>query len=866
MSSRVAGWRAPERPSGPHLPPPHRMSNPNEVTAEDIRAMRVCLLRNRAYIKAEPHPGPQTRFCASPARELLYGGAAGGGKACRLDEPVPTPHGWATMGSLEVGSELFDEQGQVCRVTHLHPIIPEPVAYRLTFDDGTEVECCEDHSWLTFDASELAAMTRRTPEYRAKRRASRATRGAGKRPDLAQRNAQQPTKAKDAPAGTVRTTRQIVESLRTRGGRANHAIPVASAIQTPTADLPIDPYILGLWLGDGTSRSGQITTADREVVAALAAAGFEPRELTGKYRYGTRGLSPLLRKAGLLQNKHVPAAYLRGDVSQRLELLRGLMDSDGCANANGSVEFTSTNRRLADAVLELAVSLGDKAAIREGRATLRGRDCGPKYRIKWSASVCPFHIKRKADRWRAPTRRTTRFRYIVDAQPVTPSPMRCIAVDSPSRLFLLGRSMVPTHNSIAMVIAALMYVDVPGYSALILRRSFGDFWQDGGIGDVLRDWLGPTDARWNGQEKIWHFPSGAKLELGYTGEKDDILRYQGGERQFLGFDELTQLRKKDYLYLFSRQRRSKLVDVPMRFRAASNPGGPGHHWVMERFVDPGHWQRPFIPARISDNPSLDQEEYLRALDELDPITLAQLRDGDWTAAGGGGMFNRATIPIVDELPPLTGRRPVRAWDLAATDDAAATLRNEDPDYTAGVRAVALDDGCIYITDLVHGRWGPGEVEKIIAQTAKMDGKKTRVRIPQDPGQAGKAQIAHFRANVIPSDVGFISELPSGRKWDRARPAAGLAGNGRIKLVNGPWVRKFLAELEAFSPQDEHDHDDIVDALSDAVATLLPEMKRTAGRTEPPRNVGTAGPPEQFAEAMQGQSLHARDVKRSGLFG
>src|SRR5690606_30976253 len=101
-----------------------------------------------------------------------------------------------------------------------------------------------------------------------------------------------------------------------------------------------------LWLGDGTSSSGAITTADSEIVEALKVAGFEPTKRSARYTWGTRGLEPLLRRAGLLRNKHIPAAYLRASVEQRLALLQGLMDTDGTCCRSGACEFTTTSPAL----------------------------------------------------------------------------------------------------------------------------------------------------------------------------------------------------------------------------------------------------------------------------------------------------------------------------------------------------------------------------------------------------------------------------------------------------------------------------------------------------------------------------------------
>lgn len=187
-------------------------------------------------------------------------------------------------------------------------------------------------------------------------------------------------------------------------------------------------------------------------------------------------------------------------------------------------------------------------------------------------------------------------------------------------------------KSDALLLAALQYVDVPGYAALLLRRSLTDLNLPGALLDRTHEWLRGTTARWSANDKTYHFPSGATLSFGYLEREADKYRYQSSEFQFIGFDELTQFQESEYTYLISRLRRPLGMCVPLRMRSASNPGGIGHDWVRHRFVDaPSHQSgdRVFIPARLSDNPFLDQDHYRRGLESLDALTRSQLLDGTW---------------------------------------------------------------------------------------------------------------------------------------------------------------------------------------------------------------------------------------------
>lgn len=199
--------------------------------------------------------------------------------------------------------------------------------------------------------------------------------------------------------------------------------------------------------------------------------------------------------------------------------------------------------------------------------------------------------------------------------------------------------------------AALEHVHVPGYSALLLRRTFQDLSKPGALMDRAREWLANSGARWNEQKKQWRFPSGAVLAFGYLENETDIYQYQGAEYQFCGFDELTQFTERQYTYLFSRLRRLSGQNVPLRMRSASNPGGIGAEWVQQRFI-PDNWLpeygrdlaviekdgRAFVPAKLVDNPHLDQESYEQSLSELDEVTRAQLLEGDWQVRERGNIF------------------------------------------------------------------------------------------------------------------------------------------------------------------------------------------------------------------------------------
>lgn len=209
-------------------------------------------------------------------------------------------------------------------------------------------------------------------------------------------------------------------------------------------------------------------------------------------------------------------------------------------------------------------------------------------------------------------------------------------------------------KSDALLTSALRYVDVPGYAALLLRRSYADLALPGAIMARSKEWLMGSDARWSEVDFRWTFPSGATLSFGYLRTYNDVYRYQSAEFQFIGFDELTQFTEAEYRYLFTRLRRPSNLDadnalarVPLRIRSASNPGGRGHLWVKRRLirreVDPDDEQdteararrRVFIPAKLADNPHVDRDAYEESLNNVDPFLRSQMLDGDWDAREPG---------------------------------------------------------------------------------------------------------------------------------------------------------------------------------------------------------------------------------------
>ena len=384
-------------------------------------------------------------------------------------------------------------------------------------------------------------------------------------------------------------------------------------------------------------------------------------------------------------------------------------------------------------------------------------------------------------------------------------------------------------KSSALLMAALQYIDVPQYSAILFRRTYADLALPGAIMDRFQAWTGPEEeVRWNANTYTATFPSGARISFGYLNNSQDYLRYKGAEFQFIGMDEVTEIREADYRYLFSRLRRpasGPLAKVPLRMRCASNPAP---NWVRQRFIIEGQSEgRIFVPSYLQDNPGIDADSYRQSLQALDPVERKRLEEGDWWSTTLGSMFDRESVVLLDqnEIPELTSMaRAVRFWDLAATEPSSS---NPDPDWTVGT-LMMFDQGIAYVLDIKRARVKGEKVEQLIAQTAYEDGHGVPIRMEQEPGSSGKALVDQYARYIVPG-YDFVGMRSTGDKVTRARPFAAALANGNVRAVRGPWLTDWLDELSSFP--EAGDHDDQVDSATGAFTHLtglgLPQRKRVA---------------------------------------
>lgn len=381
-------------------------------------------------------------------------------------------------------------------------------------------------------------------------------------------------------------------------------------------------------------------------------------------------------------------------------------------------------------------------------------------------------------------------------------------------------------KSDALLMGGLQYVDVKGYAGIIFRKTYADLTKPGALIDRAKEWLFQfEDCKWNDKDKKFEFfdrygphkDTRSILQFGYLENVNDKYNYQGGEYQFIGFDELTHIDLASYTYMFSRLRRLKNVNIPLRVRGASNPPDDDSGiWVKKRFIDEGPKKgRIFVPAGMNDNPYLDADQYAEALNELDPVTRSRLKEGNWEITRKGNMFKRDWFQPVDQLPPY--RKRLRWWDMAATDIEKAKKRNKsgEPDYTVGF-LLSEWQGIFYIEDIVREQKSPAETEKLQRNTAVADGYMVSICEEQEPGSSGIAVIDN-KARTILLGFDYRGVVSTGNKAQRASSASAAAERGQIKYLRGcRHIEDFFNEAESFPGGV---HDDMVDGLSGAYAAL-----------------------------------------------
>ena len=401
-------------------------------------------------------------------------------------------------------------------------------------------------------------------------------------------------------------------------------------------------------------------------------------------------------------------------------------------------------------------------------------------------------------------------------------------------------------KSFALLLEPLRHINNSKFSAVIFRRTLTDVKKTGSLWDTSIELYGAIGAKPISSTLTWEFGSGSKITFGHLEHENTVLNWQGAQVPFLAFDELTHFSRSQFFYMMSRNRSAS--GVRPYIRATTNPDSDS--WVAEfiswwidqttglpilersgvirwfvRVGDVLQWADTqaelierfgaevvpksvtFVPARLEDNAILMQMDpgYRANLLALPRVERERLLGGNWKVRPSSGLyFRREWIEIVDAIPE--GTDFVRGWDLASTEKTS----ENDPDWTAGTKIGRMPDGRFIVAHHLRLQESPLKVERAVMNTASADGRRVRIRIPQDPGQAGKFQAQRFVSMLAGYTV--RTGPVTGDKITRFSPFSAQAEAGNVVVLRGLWNDDWFTVLENFP---EGAHDDDVDSTSEA---------------------------------------------------
>lgn len=427
----------------------------------------------------------------------------------------------------------------------------------------------------------------------------------------------------------------------------------------------------------------------------------------------------------------------------------------------------------------------------------------------------------------------------------------------PQTMFLASAADITIYGGSAgggktwgLLLEPVRHIGNKGFSSVFFRRTTVQVRNPGGLWDESRNIYSYVGGESVSHVLEWNFHSGAKIKFAHLEYEDTVEEWQGSQIPLICFDELTHFTEKQFFYMLSRNR--SMCGVRPYIRATCNPvpadsdeegawvarfitwwinqdtgyAIPERSGVLRWFVridDKIEWADTpeelkrtypnlppksviFISARLEDNKKLMQAnpEYEGNLMALSRVQRERLRFGNWKIREKSGeVFKEEWFEIVEAAPVGIDHR---AWDFAATEAGG--------DWTTGPLMRKTPQGEYYILDMKRFQGSPLEVENTLYNTATQDGKTVSISIPEDPGQAGKAQSQMYIRKLAGYNVKAIRR--TGDKLTYARPLAAQIEAGNVKLVRGDWNKDFLREFSMFP---DGQNDDQVDAVSDAFNCL-----------------------------------------------
>lgn len=738
---------------------------------------------------------------------LLMNVPPGTSKSLEENTQILTLDGWKRHGDLRVDDYVFGPDGLPKRVVGCSPNYYEESA-SVRFDDGSEIVSGYAHEWVV-ERDKCSSST-----------------------------------------GWNRIREPIIVETKDliHGGRPDR-IRNCKAIYQPYRQLPIDPYIFGAWLGDGSSGNGYLNVSHEDIEHFKQYGTIsrvekpDDRRKQPFYRVLVPDLQFKLRALMVLNNKHIPDNYLFSDATSRIALLQGLLDTDGHVDKYGMIFFSNNNEQIIDAAYHLAASFGAKPVKSARYSTLNGKRFGPHYRITFTSpkGFDFFRLERKQKKVRQSEKDRSFCRYVKSVTSVGKRITKCIQVEG--GVYLAGKNLVPTHNSTlsSVLWPAWEWTRSPGERFLGTAHK-----QDLALRDNMKcrrliqsSWY---QERWplelmgdsNAKSKFENEHLGFREAMAFTsltgsrGSRviiDDPLSADDANSQAaLKAAELTFLESlptrvndEDSAIVIIMQRLHERdtsgiilakelpyvhLCLPMRFE-------PDRRCTTPIFSDPRTAEGELLfPERFPESVVLELEKTLGSY-----ASAGQLQQRP--SPRGGGIFKLEWLHFWTVLPRLE-------WRTIYADTAQKTA--EQHDYSVFQCWGRGTDGKAYLLDQIRGKW---EAPELLAQArafwAKhkaLDGYEmgTLRALKAEDKSSGTGLIQSLKREAIP-----IVGIPRDKdKQVRAFDAAPLLEAGLVCIPHAaPWVSDFMAELTSFPAAA---HDDQIDPLMDAVMDIVGNRK------------------------------------------
>lgn len=742
-------------------------------------------------------------------RYSIFTTARQAGKALTLDTDIPTPNGWKKMGDLKVGDKVFTKIGKETTINAISPIFINHDCYEITFDDNTKIKADANHKWVVIDKL-----------HRKKK------------------------------IEVSKTTEELYKSKcvwTDRRGKVNSkwAIENCQPIEYPSKDVKIDPYLLGVWLGDGESASGRITCLNDDLVEYKTVIGqdFSPshnHSLRPNIYTGTiYGLSSTLKQYGLIKNKHIPQDYLQNNLETRLAILQGLMDTDGytCRKRSGITLSYNRYPQLIEDIHELLLSFGLKVFRKrnEKKQAVTLSFCCPKDKLKL------YRLSRKLARQPEKNERFSyvNSRFIRKIEKIKSVPTKCISVNDESHLFLAGKEFIPTHNSTVVCGFILWYIIFHEFKSVALLADKAETAREiltkvSLAYEHLPKWL-QQGVRSQNKSSIY-LENGSRVFAAATTSK----AIRGYSTNLLFIDEAAHIENWDDFFTatyptISSGKTTQIVLV-------STPYGLNHFhktWQLAHRPHNDGWNgyNP-IEVKWNDVPGRDEkwkEEYLQGIN-FDYEKFAQEMECEFLGSSGSLISGKKLKELVYQTPIMEKdglcqyAKPIRDHRYALVADVA---RGRGIDYSAfsiiDITEMPFSQAAVYRNNLIL----PVDYGEIIHNMAKMYNDALVLIETNDIGEQ-ICDILYYEyeyINVVQTEnIGNqgkkISQGFSGRKTDR-----GVRTTTRVKNI-GCSILKMLveqdqliindvytiAELATFSKKNKSyeaepgKHDDIVMGL------------------------------------------------------